>query len=235
MRRICWALVLMAGCSDPTGAFSDDPDESATETVSDKATEATADETDETDETISETAESVSETGSGAGTGSATVDTGTGQGTAGTGSATVDTDTGVPPCSQTCVDQYVDCIKGTVEAESCPNHGFCCQPRATDTGTGTGSTDTVPPCAGTCSNWSGCAGDWHEIPGSCPLGHACCEEDSDTGSATGDTDTNPQPCPQDEGVSYICEYRGYCTGRWQEDTDYYCPQPNDWACCHKIY
>lgn len=225
MRRIFWALVLMAGCSDPTRAFSDDPDESATVTVSEKETEATQD---ETDETVSETAGSASETGSGSG--SATVDTGSA--TAETGSGTVDSDT-VPDCWLSCMSLKSECQLGSVVIGRCPNAAWCCEPKAVDTGTV--STDTSPPCSGTCSNWSGCAGDWHKIPGSCPNGKACCEEDSDTGSATVDTDTNPEPCPQGD-PKYICERRGLCTTSYgYEDTDYYCTDPVNWACCRKLY
>lgn len=235
MRRICWALVLMAGCSDPTGAFSDDPDESATETVSDEATEATADETDETDETVSETAGSASETGSGAGTGSATVDTGSGSGsgTVETGSGTGDSDT-VPACWLSCMSSKSDCQLGSAVIGRCPNAEWCCEPKVVDTDTGTG---TGTPCTGTCG--SGCGTGWHKIDGVCEQSwKVCCEKDTDTGSATVDTDTNPEPCPEDDPL-YSCERKINCDGApgFKVDTDYVCPgdDPLNYVCCKHPY
>ena len=255
MRRMIWAFVMAAGCSDPMVQMVMGRDDTATEV----ATEAGSDETTETptDATALETGDTASETtgtgsetlgsgsettgtgsetrGSDTGSGSATEDTGSGVDT-GSGSASeVDTGTDFPSCTRTCVENHDGCILGTVEAERCDGAEagyWCCDPVVADTGS---DTETVSTCTGTCSNWSGCGGDWHKIDGYCPSYYACCEQDTDTGSETVDTDTNPEPCPQDNPL-YTCEWRGHCTTAvGTEDTNYYCNDPNNNACCRHYY
>jgi hypothetical protein len=237
MKWTCIMVILVAGCNDPTGVLSDDPDESVSTEETGETGETTG-ATDETDGTGSETTGSVSDTGSGSG--SATVDTGsstvdTGSATGDSGSGTGDSDT-VPPCWLSCMSSKSECQLGSVVLGRCPNAEWCCEPKAVDTETGTG-TGTGVPCPGTCANSASCGGDWHEIAGDCPQPwQACCEKDTDTGSATVDTDTNPQPCPVEEYPKYRCERRVLClnAGGFTEDTDYVCPDPGNYACCWKI-
>ena len=231
LKWTCIMVALVAGCSDPINIYLPEEED---ETENPESTVDTSDvPTDETGGTVSETAGSVSETtGTASDTGSATVDTGSA--TVDTSSGTVETDTGSPPCWLSCLPGSSLCEKGSVVQGVCPNAEWCCDPKVVDTDTGTG-TGTGIPCTGTCAKTSVCFGPWHEIAGDCPLGNACCEPDTDTGSATVDTDTNPEPCQNGDDPTYICEWRGFCVGKWKEDTDYYCDDPNNKACCHKQY
>lgn len=233
LKRTLFMVILVAGCNDPTGVMSDDPDES----VSTEETGETTGATDETEGTVPETTGSVSDTGSGSGsatgdTGSATVDTGSA--TADTGSGTGDSDT-FPSCWLSCMSEKSGCQLGSVVQGRCPNAEWCCEPKVVDTETETG-TGTGVPCTGTCANTRNCGGDWIKIVGDCPLGHACCVPNPDTGSATVDTDTNPLPCPTDDPL-YSCEYRIHCDGPggYNVDTDYYCADPVNYGCCRHPY
>jgi hypothetical protein len=152
----------------------------------------------------------------------ATVDTSTGSGTVDTGSEN--------PCAGLCF-LGSDCFSWINSDGDCPSGRTCCvKSDPVDTGTGSASdtvdTDTSELCKYDCK--SECDGPYLNVPGTCvsPVGYrTCCK-------------LNPEaePCPNGDDPTYICEWRGFCTGTvWKEDVNYLCDDPDNKACCHKQY
>ena len=157
--------------------------------------------------------------------------------------ADADGDTDANPCEPTneCVTEWTCTYVGgevVYGFTGCGENELCCSFPSTDADADAdtdadadsdadtdadGDTD-ADPCTEDCYwDWLCEAMEGTVIPGSCPMDYICCEVPEDP--------PDPEPCPVDE-PKYGCVDVTQCPGVGEIDTDYYCPSPGQFACCH---